>query len=79
VELLCHASVWAMVGLSTISPLRALDMRRGGRRILDAYVPANPFAVRETHLGKAVFAMQGFAAGETMLRFSGPTVPATRV
>lgn len=79
VELLCHASVWLMVGLSTISPMRAFGVRKEGLRILDAYVPANPFAVRETHLGKAVFAARGFARGETLLRFSGPSVPATRV
>jgi hypothetical protein len=48
-------------------------------RVLDAYLPANPFAVGETHLGKAVFAAQGFAEGDTIVRFSGRTVPASRL
>ena len=79
VELLCHASVWLMVGLATINPLRSFGRREGGLRVLDAYLPANPFAVGETHLGKAVFAAQAFPAGETIVRFSGRTVPASRL
>ena len=79
VELLCHASVWFMVGLATINPMRSFGVRRAGLRVLDAYVPANPFAVGETHLGKAVFATEGFAAGETIVRFSGRRVAAARV
>ena len=79
VELLCHASVWLMIGLPTLNPLRAFGRREGGLRVLDAYLPANPFAVGETHLGKAVFAAQPFAEGETIVRFSGRTVPAARL
>ena len=79
VELLCHASVWFMVGLATINPVRSCGARRAGLRLLDAYYPANPFAVGETHLGKAVFASQGFATGETIVRFSGRRVAAARV
>ncbi len=79
VELLCHASVWFMVGLATINPLRSFGRREGGLRVLDAYLPANPFAVGETHLGKAVFAAEGFAEGQTIVRFSGRTVPASRL
>jgi hypothetical protein len=79
VELLCHASVWFMVGLATINPLRSFGRREGGLRVLDAYLPANPFAVGETHLGKAVFAAEGFAEGQTIVRFSGRTIPASRL
>ena len=79
IELLCHASVWFMVGLTTINPARSFGVRRGGLRILDAYYPANPFAVGETHLGKAVFATHGFSEGETIIRFSGRRVAAARV
>lgn len=78
-ELLCHASVWLIVGLTTINPLRAFGRRQGGLRVLDAYLPANPFLVGETHLGKAVFAAQQFAEGETIVRFSGRTIPASRL
>lgn len=79
VELLCHASVWLMVGVSTVNPIRSFGRRQGGLRILDAYLPANPFAVGDTHLGKAVFAAQDFAAGATIVRFSGRSIPASRL
>ena len=35
VELVCHASVWIMIGLATINPLRSLGTRRGGFYVLD--------------------------------------------
>jgi len=79
VELLCHASVWLMVGLATLNPARSFGLRQGGLRILDAYYPANPFSVQDTHLGKAVFAAVGFAAGDTIIRFSGARIAADRV
>ncbi len=72
VELLAHASIWLMVGLLSLNPARSLGVRRGPFYILDAYRPAaNPFAVGESHLGKAVYAARAFAPGETLLRFSG--------
>ena len=72
VELLAHASVWLMVGLLSLNPARSLGVRRGPFYILDAYrAAANPFAVGESHLGKAVFAARGFDEGETLLRFAG--------
>ena len=80
VELLCHAGVWFIVGFATINPVRSFGLRRGRFFVLDAYRPAaNPFAVGETHLGKAVYAAAGFAAGETVIRFSGRRVSADRV
>jgi hypothetical protein len=80
VELLCHASVWFMVGLATINPLRSLGFRNGRFYVLDAYSPAdNLFSVGETHLGKAVYAAQGFAEGDTIIRFTGRRFRADRV
>lgn len=80
VELLCHASVWFMVGLATINPLRSLGFRQGRFYVLDAYSPAaNLFAVGETHLGKAVYAAQGFAEGEAIIRFTGRRFRADQV
>ena len=80
VELLCHASVWFMVGLATINPWRSLGFSAGGLRVLDRYRPAaNLFAVGETHLGKAVFAADGFAGGERIVRFTGRRFRADRV
>lgn len=80
VELLCHASVWFMIGLATINPARSLGMRRGRFFILDAYRPTkNLFAIGETHLGKAVYAAIGFAKDATVIRFSGRRVGADRL
>lgn len=80
VELLCHASVWFLVGLATINPLRSLGFRNGRLFVLDAYAPAaNLFSVGETHLGKAVFAAEGFAAGDEIVRFTGRRFRADRV
>lgn len=80
VEFCCHASVWFMVGLATINPVRSFGLRRGRFFVVDAYRPAlNLFAVGETHLGKAVYAAVGFAQGETVIRFSGRRVGADRV
>ncbi|MEO9130876.1 MAG: SET domain-containing protein-lysine N-methyltransferase [Sphingomonas sp.] len=72
VELLCHASIWFMVGLATINPWRSLGFRNGRFYVLDAYSPAtNLFAVGETHLGKTVYAAEGFAEGDDIIRFTG--------
>jgi hypothetical protein len=80
VELLCHASVWFMVGLATINPLRSLGWRDGRFYVLDAYaLAANLFAVGETHLGKAVYAAQGFKAGDEIIRFTGRRFRSDRV
>ena len=79
VELLCHSSVWFMIGLGTINPLRSFGVRDGRLRVLDAYAPANPFAVGETHLGRAVFAVEGFAEGDVILRFAGPRIAAAKL
>ena len=80
VELACHASVWFMVGLATINPLRSLGFRNGRFYVLDAYSPAaNLFSVGETQLGKAVYAALGFAEGETIIRFTGRRFRADRI
>ncbi|WP_294352746.1 SET domain-containing protein [uncultured Sphingomonas sp.] len=79
VELACHASVWFMIGLDTVNPLRSFGWREGRLRVLDVYAPANPFAVRETHLGKAVFAAQPFGAGDEIVAFTGRRLSAERL
>lgn len=80
IELLCHASVWFMIGLATINPLRSLGMRNGRFFVLDALrTPANLFAVTETHLGKAVVAAQAFAEGDALIAFTGRRFRADRV
>jgi hypothetical protein len=80
VELLCHSSVWFMVGLATINPLRSLGYRNGRFYILDAYpAAANLFAVGESHLGKAVYASLGFAEGDRIVEFTGRRFRADKV
>lgn len=80
VELICHASVWFMIGLATINPFRSFGWRDGRLRVLDAYAPSvNLFRVDENHLGKAVYAAQGFVEGEAIVRFAGRRVPAKRL
>ena len=79
VELLCHASVWLMVGRDTLNPARAFGYRHGRLRVLDALERGNPFAVRETHMGKAVYATDGFAEGETIVRFTGRQIASARL
>ncbi|MDB5678425.1 SET domain-containing protein-lysine N-methyltransferase [Sphingomonas bacterium] len=80
VELLCHASVWFLVGLATINPLRSLGFRNGRFFVLDALrTPANLFKVGESHLGKAVFAAQPFIEGDRLIEFTGRRFRAARV
>lgn len=80
VELLCHASVWFLIGLATINPLRSFGWRDGRLRVLDAYMPGvNPFRIGENHLGKAVYAANGFTEGEMIVRFGGRRVTARQL
>jgi hypothetical protein len=80
VELLCHASVWFLIGLATINPLRSLGVRLGGLRIFERYRPSNNlFRVGDNHLGKAVFAAAPFAEGDVLLEFTGRRLPADQV
>lgn len=80
VEFLCHASVWFMIGLATINPMRSFGRRRGGFYVLDRYTKtANMFRVGETHLGKSVFAARPFEEGQPLLEFTGRRFRAARV
>lgn len=72
VELACHASIWFMIGLTTINPLRSLGWARGGLVVLDRYRHTrNLFSVGDNHLGKAVYASCRFAEGAVLMRFTG--------
>lgn len=80
VELLCHASVWFMIGLATINPFRSFGFRNGNFYVLDKYRPAsNLFSVGESHLGKAVFAAVDFAEGDRIVKFTGRRFRADQV
>ncbi|MEI9852588.1 MAG: SET domain-containing protein [Sphingomonas sp.] len=80
VEFLCHASVWFLIGLASINPLRSLGVRRGRLFVLDRYRPAaNAFRVGENHLGKAVYAGAAFAEGDLLLEFTGRRFRADQV
>lgn len=72
VELACHASIWFMIGLTTINPLRSFGWARGGLVVLDRYRhQRNLFTVGDNHLGKAVYATCRFAEGAELMRFTG--------
>jgi len=72
VELVCHATVWVMIGLPSINPLRSLGRGTGGLALVDALARGgNPFAVADGPIGKAVMATRGFAAGAPIVRFGG--------
>lgn len=75
VEFLAHASVWFLVGLATINPLRTLRLARGGSELGRYRDVARRFTVGDTHLGKAVFAGQDFAEGAPLLEFTGRRIP----
>lgn len=80
VELICHASIWFMVGLATINPLRSLGFRNGRFYLLDAIrTPTNLFAVSQNHLGKAVFAAAPFVEGDRLMSFTGRRFRADRI
>jgi hypothetical protein len=80
VELVCHASVWFMVGLASIFPWRTFAWESGRLRAVDAGRPdARRFVIGETHLGQAVFAAAPFAQGETICRVAGRRYARERV
>jgi hypothetical protein len=72
VEIACHASMWLMIGLGSINPLRSLGWRRDRFYVLDRYRhTANLFSVAENHLGKAVYAAVRFGDGAELMQFTG--------
>jgi hypothetical protein len=80
IELLCHASVWFMIGLATINPIRSLGFRQGRFYVLDVMrTPTNLFKVGDNHLGKAVFAAQAFEEDDRLIEFTGRRFRAARV
>ena len=80
VELVCHASVWLMIGLATINPLRSLARKDDRIYVREGYrATRNRFAVGENQLGKAVYAAQVFGEGDLITRFRGRRFPADKV
>lgn len=72
IELGCHASVWAMIGLGTIDPRRLLGLRGTGALDDRPAVSAGGLRIGENALGKAVFAARRFALGALLVEFTGP-------
>lgn len=79
VEFACHAAVWFIIGLATINPMRAYGWRVGRLRIRDKSYAQHRFRVGENHLGRAVYAASDFAAGETLIEFTGRRFRADKV
>lgn len=80
VELVCHASVWFMIGLTSINPLRSFGFARGPFyvREKDRDVP-HIFSIGENHLGKAVYAATPFAKDSPIIEFKGPRLHKSRL
>jgi hypothetical protein len=73
IELICHASIWLMIGLGSINPLRSLGVPVQDFLVRDVdKKKGNPFRVAQSSLGKAVYATQAFPAGATLMEFTGP-------
>ena len=80
VEFLCHASVWFMIGLATMNPLRSMVMGRGRLFVLNRHPRTTSlFRVGENHLGKAVYAAARFVEGDTLIEFTGRRFRADQV
>jgi len=80
VEFVCHASMWFMIGLTTINPFRSFGFARGRFyvRETDRGTP-HIFSIGENHLGKAVYAAIPFAAGSPIVEFKGPRIHKSRL
>jgi SET domain len=80
VELVCHASIWLMIGLSSINPLRSLGIPIQAFLVRDVdKSKGNPFRVGETKLGKAVYAARSFPTGAKLMEFTGPRYHASEI
>jgi SET domain len=80
VELICHASIWFIIGLFSINPFQSLGVpfRNFLVRGVDK-TDRNPFRVAESSLGKAVYAARPFPAGATLMEFTGPRYHASEI
>jgi hypothetical protein len=72
VELVCHATIWLMIGIKTINPRRTFRVVRGRPfvRIADESC-GSQFLVGRNHLGKAIYAGQVFPPSHQMAKFDG--------
>jgi hypothetical protein len=81
VELVCHASIWLMVGLSTI--LRFSDNQDGNESVgaggHSARLDTGKFKLVEGPLGKGVTALKSFPKGAMLMPFVGPRFRASDV
>jgi hypothetical protein len=76
IEFACHASVWVMIGMTTINPFRSLRFA-GGQimvQVKNAETGAN-FLIGRNRLGKAVYAGAKIDEGHRIVRFEGDVVP----
>lgn len=80
VEFACHASMWFMVGLVTINPLRSFGFARGRFYVRETDRGAQRiFSIGENHLGKAVYAAMPFERGSRIIEFRGPRIHKSRL
>lgn len=72
VELGCHASVWALIGLRSIDPRHALGLPRRGGLEEPPLATGQGLRVADNALGKAVYAARAFPSGALLVEFTGP-------
>lgn len=80
VELVCHASMWFMIGLTSINPFRSFGFARG-RFYIREKDRGDPliFSIGENHLGKAVYAATPFPKDGRIIEFKGPRIHKSRL
>jgi hypothetical protein len=73
VELVCHASVWLLVGWRSINPRSAWDDHevRADPRFLCGH-QASDFIIERNDKGQAVLANRAFTTGTALMEFTGP-------
>lgn len=80
VELICHASIWLMIGWRSINPRSAWDDHRVKA---DArYLCGNgetAFSIQSNEKGQAVLANRAFEAGDLLMEFTGPRYHRTEI
>ena len=72
-EFACHASIWILVGLSSINPMRTMRWIQGSIATIEFDAKSRlRFFIGRNSKGKAVFAGQKMLSGSKLILFTGP-------
>jgi hypothetical protein len=72
IELCCHICVWVLIGFTSINPFNSFRIV-GAKILMQAKDPetGRQFLLGRNHVGKAVYAGQGYQIGDDIIRFKG--------